>query len=113
MAISNNKIIAYSISRESFDASKYKAFFEDNKEKFVNKKISQDNVRFHHAKEVKKYTTENNISMNYIPAYSPIFNPIELIFSKVKSAFRKMDHLNMELDIKKSIETKENKVFLC
>ena len=43
--------------------------------------------------------------MNYIPAYSPIFNPIELIFSKVKSAFRKMDHLNMELDIKKSIET--------
>ena len=43
--------------------------------------------------------------MNYIPAYSPIFNPIELVFSQLKSAFKKMDHVNMEADIKKSIET--------
>ena len=59
----------------------------------------------HRAKIVKNYTDENKISMNYIPAYSPIFNPIELVFSKLKSAFKKTDHLNMESDIVKSIET--------
>ena len=105
MTVSNNQVVTYKMSREFFNATKYRAFFEENKDKFANKKILQDNVRFHHAKIVKEYTTENNTSMNYIPAYSPIFNPIELVFSQLKFAFKKMDHVNMEADIKKSIET--------
>ena len=47
--------------------------------------------------------------MDYILAYSPIFNPIELVFSKLKSAFKKMDHLDMEAYITKSIEIKNQK----
>ena len=49
-----------------------------------NKTLLQDNVRFHHSKIVKQYTAENNIGMNYIPAYSPIFNPIEMSFYNPK-----------------------------
>ena len=45
-----------------------------------NKTLLQDNVRFHHSKIVKQYAAENNIGMNYIPPYSPIFNPIEMSF---------------------------------
>jgi hypothetical protein len=53
-----------------------------------NKTLLQDNVRFHHSKIVKKYTVENNIGMNYIPAYSPIFNPIEMSFYNCPIVYR-------------------------
>ena len=52
-----------------------------------NKTLLQDNVRFHHSKIVKQYAAENNIGMNYIPAYSPIFNPIEISFYNCPIAY--------------------------
>ena len=70
-----------------------------------NKTLLQDNVRFHHSKNVKKYAAENNIGMNYIPAYSPIFNPIEMSFSKIKSNYRKLDHIDIKQDIIDSVDT--------
>ncbi len=39
---------------------------------------------------------ENNIEMNYIPAYSYMFNPIEMSFSKIKSNYIKLKHINIE-----------------
>jgi transposase len=45
----------------------------------------------------------NNINMEYIPAYSPDFNPIEMVFSKIKTFYRKLDHTNIEEDIKNAI----------
>jgi transposase len=45
-------------------------------ELFHGKTILQDNVRFHHALIIKEYAKINNINMEYIPAYSPDFNPI-------------------------------------
>ena len=103
MAISNNKIIAYEITTESINSEKYLAFIKKNKDLFKNKTLLQDNVRFHHSKNVKKYAAENNIGMNYIPAYSPIFNPIEMSFSKIKSNYRKLDHTDIKQDIIDSI----------
>jgi transposase len=105
MAISNNEVIAYKINHNSFNAEQYKLFLEENKSKFMNKQLLQDNVRFHHSRIVKDFAVKNNIIMKYIPAYSPIFNPIEMVFSKIKSSFRKLDHLNMDNDIIDSIKT--------
>ena len=65
-----------------------KSAVNKNKELFKNKTLMQDNVRFCHSKIVKEFAKENNIEMNYIPAYSPIFNPIEMSFSKIKSNYR-------------------------
>ena len=105
MAISNNKIIAYEITTESINSEKYLAFLTKNKDLFKNKTLLQDNVRFHHSKNVKKYAAENNIGMNYIPAYSPIFNPIEMSFSKIKANYRKLDHTDIKQDIIDSVNT--------
>ena len=48
--------------------------------------------------------------MNYIPAYSPIFNSIEMSFYncnigawKIKSNYRKLDHVDIKQDIIDSI----------
>ena len=62
-----------------------------------NKTLLQDNVRFHHSKIVKQYTAENNIGMNYIPAYSPIFNPIEMSFYNCPIAIAILGHEKLNL----------------
>ena len=103
MAISNKKVISYQIHDTNINSEKYLNFFKENKEVFKNKKILQDNVRFHHAKILKKYTDENEIIMKYKPAYSPMFNPIENSFSKIK--FRRLNHDDIINDIKMSINT--------
>lgn len=103
MAISNNQVIAFEISRSPFNTEKYLDFLTKNIELFHGKTILQDNVRFHHARKIKEYTKMNNINMEYIPAYSPDFNPIEMVFSKIKTEYRKLDHTNIEKDIKIAI----------
>jgi hypothetical protein len=99
MAISNKTILAYKISKESFNSEKYLAFINKNKEVFKNKTLLQDNVRFHYSKIVKEFVKENNIEMNYILAYSSIFNPIEMSFPKIKSNYKKLNHNDIEKDI--------------
>ena len=49
--------------------------------------ILLDNVRFHHAKVIKEWASENDIFLLYTPPYSPWFNPIEGIFSIAKRSF--------------------------
>ena len=67
MAISNKTVVAYEITKESFNSEKYLEFMNKNKEIFKNKTLLQDNVRFHHSKIVKEFAKNNNIEMNYIP----------------------------------------------
>ena len=48
-----------------------------------------DNCRVHHSKKVKKFVVENQISIIYLVAYGPEFNPIERVWSKIKLQFKK------------------------
>ena len=71
------------------------------------------NARIHHAKIVKEYVLKKKITLKYNPAYSPEFNPIELIFSKIKINFRKKNHDNLKqyvIDSINSIELKDLKI---
>jgi transposase len=49
-----------------------------------NDVILMDNVRFHHSKVVQELLKKKNVSVLFVPPYSPWFNPIELCFSIVK-----------------------------
>ena len=48
--------------------------------------------------------------MIYNPPYTPEFNPIELIFNKLKTEFKKLDHKNIYNDIKKCKEDVINSI---
>lgn len=48
-----------------------------------------DNVSFHHSKIIKDFVKSKNCNILYNVPYSPIFNPIEGIFSIVKRAYYK------------------------
>lgn len=49
-----------------------------------------DNLRSHHAEEVKAAAAAAKVRLVYLPPYSPEFNPIEEAWSKFKSWLRKM-----------------------
>ena len=52
--------------------------------------IVMDNMRSHHVKEVSKTINDSdkNLTLLYLPPYSPDFNPIEMMWSKIKSILR-------------------------
>jgi transposase len=104
-AISKDQIIGYQILESSVNTNVYLNFLKKITDKLVGKTILHDNVRFHHAKLVKAYCNENNINLQYTPAYSPEFNPIETVFSEIKSKYRTLTHINMVDDIKVAIES--------
>ena len=52
--------------------------------------VIMDNMRTHHSKEVKKVIEDLKINVVYLPPYSPDLNPIEKMWSKIKSILRKL-----------------------
>ena len=51
--------------------------------------VIMDNMRSHHAKIVTELLDKAGISYMYLPPYSPDLNPIEKMWSKMKSILRK------------------------
>jgi transposase len=48
-----------------------------------------DNVAFHHSKIIKELIHKKGWEYLYTPPYSPVFNPIEGVFSIVKRHYSK------------------------
>lgn len=51
--------------------------------------LIMDNMKSHHAKAVKALLDQAKIRYIYLPPYSPDFNPIEKLWSKIKALLRK------------------------
>jgi len=51
--------------------------------------VFMDNFTIHHNKQVRTLIEGAGCYLAYLPTYSPDFNPIELVFSKVKAFLRK------------------------
>ncbi len=51
--------------------------------------IVMDNMRSHHAKNVKAVLEQSGFKYMYLPPYSPDLNPIEKLWSKIKAFLRK------------------------
>lgn len=65
-----------------------------------------DNASVHKTKEVKAMCANKRITLNYLPPYSPWYNPVENAFSQAKTKFRQLrlhGSEDLEGDIEKSI----------
>ncbi len=71
--------------------------------------VIMDNMRTHHAKEVRKVIDSLKINVIYLPPYSPDFNPIEKMWSKIKSGLRKLKIRDSE-DLPNAVEYAFSKV---
>ena len=56
----------------------------------VRQHVVMDNMRSHHVKKAAEVLRKANIDFLYLPPYSPDFNPIEKMWSKIKSILRKI-----------------------
>ena len=64
---------------------------------FVSIRISKmDNMRSHHAKAAKALLDNSHVQYAYLPSYSPDFNPIEKLWSKIKALLRKFKARTVE-----------------
>ena len=52
--------------------------------------VIMDNLRCHKVKGVKEAIRQNGAQLLYLPPYSPDFNPIEMMWSKLKATLRKV-----------------------
>jgi len=85
MAINTNGVLLCEIFTKSINTDKLYNFLE---KLLINKKdkyILMDNVSFHKSKKIKKLVEDSGNHLLFIPPYSPDFNPIEEVFSKLKS----------------------------
>ena len=55
-----------------------------------NPVLVMDNARPHHGDNVVEWHSVNNVRLEYLPPYSPHLNPIENLFSVIKSRFNKI-----------------------
>jgi transposase len=54
-----------------------------------------DNLSAHHRDEVQHLIEERDCTLLFLPSYSPDFNPIEMMFSKLKAWVRKGNWRNV------------------
>ena len=99
----SNDSIKCTIIKGSVNSRIYLNFLDSIKDKLKNRNLVQDNARIHQAKIVKEFCKNNDINLIFNPPYSPEFNPIELIFNKLKTEFKKLNHKNIISDIKECL----------
>lgn len=68
--------------------------------------LIMDNLSAHKDGQALRMLKEAGVSVRFLPAYSPDYNPIELMWSKVKSILRKIEartHEGLLLAISKAL----------
>lgn len=107
-AISTKGLLDVKICRGGVDSDTFYDFinnnllhflqpFEDNNPHSV---VILDNCKIHHAHETVRSIQDCGTIVNFLPPYSPDLNPIENIFSKVKTCLREQEvyFLNEDID---------------
>ena len=92
-AISKDKGIAYyKLYKKSVDSAKFMEYLREFKWYHGKKKcyLYMDNLAVHKTKDVRTLMEELNIHPIWAPPYSPDYNPIEFIFSKLKMLVKNM-----------------------
>ena len=91
--VSKDKAIYhYELQDRSINTDKYIAYLKRLRAKFGQGRlcIYQDNLRVHLSKLAKQAYEDLHIEVQYAPIYSPTLNPIELTFSVLKNAVKRM-----------------------
>jgi transposase len=87
--ISSNGVIEYEIMKGGMNVNRMLEFIRRLKyEDVKNKVLVMDNLRVHHNSEVKESLKELGLEIEWIPTYSPDLNPVEGLFSCLKSRLR-------------------------
>lgn len=90
-AIKQGEVLATKILEGSMKGNDFRGFIRINllpklKEGDV---VVMDNLNSHHHEEIREMIESVGAKVEYLPVYSPDFNPIEMMWSQIKSLVRK------------------------
>ncbi|ULY68506.1 hypothetical protein [Chlorella virus XW01] len=106
-AIKYGKIIGYKLyekDKGGIDNIKFTKFYNDFiKNKYENNLLILDNAKFHKSKDVVDNIVKSKNKIIYSLAYNPQCNPIENLFSKLKSHVKNKSPDNFE-ELKSTID---------
>jgi len=110
-AVSNKKVVHYKIIDGSSNAIIFKNFLEElNNKTSNNKYLLLDNARIHHSKIVKEYMEHISHKLIYNAPYSPEYNPIEKVFSKIKTLVRQKSNNGIPKKLQNNIKYSLKKI---
>jgi transposase len=102
--ISVNGVESWQIKKGGVKGDDLLEFFDKTSKDIIkNKTLVLDNARSHHRKDVKENFKKLGITGKWLPPYSPELNPIEEVFSWLKTRLRWM-RIRKEEELKKGIE---------
>lgn len=101
-AISNKKVLHYKIINNSATSEIFLDFLK-NIPNIKGKYLFLDNACIHHSKIVSKYVQDKKIKLLFNVPYSPEYNPIEIMFSKLKKIVRDSVNNNSLICLKNNI----------
>lgn len=90
-AIKRSKVVTQKILEGSMKKENFLEFIKVNLVPNLEAEdvVVMDNLNSHHRKEVKEMIESVGAKVQYLPVYSPEFNPIEMMWSQLKSLVRK------------------------
>ena len=110
MAVSSGEVIAWQVLEGSYNKERFLSYLRDvllpvMQTKPHLKHLLMDNVAFHRSKEVRTLLDEHEMRepVIYNPPYHPDSNPVEMVFSVIKSLARKRGPRN-QLEVEAVIE---------
>jgi transposase len=74
------------------------------------KTIVMDNASIHKTNNIKSVCLQKQYDIQYIPPYTPEFNPIEYVFSSVKNSYRKISATTNNYEPHQLFESIINKI---
>lgn len=91
-AISSQRVHAAMYGEWSANGEIFTAFIRDELVPTLTHQhiVLMDNVSFHKVKAISPLIEATGAKLVYLPAYSPDFNPIEQMWSKIKSILKKL-----------------------
>lgn len=97
-AIRVNKVIAQMSYPGGTTKEKFRQYVQETLLPTLNPGdiVFMDNLATHHAPEIAQLAAQAGAQVLYLPPYSPDFNPIEKLWSKIKVYLRKYRALTFE-----------------
>lgn len=104
-AINKEKIVATKIVEQSMKGDDFRQFIEEELLPKLRKGsvVVMDNLRIHKMEWLEEMITSRGARVEYLPPYSPDMNPIEMMWSVIKSFVRLFPCQSRE-EMKKLIE---------
>ena len=112
MALNNKKIIHYKLIIGSANAIDFQNFILETNKKYnlKNHYLLMDNARIHHAKINKSIIQKLQSYILFNVPYCPEYNPIEMVFSKLKLFIRQKCNNYSLLSLTKNIKNSVNQI---